>query len=82
MIFTAFLECPSSPDRPSTGIVTFKDGAKTLGTANLTEEGVAEFETPTLKQGTHSITASYPGQLTCPAVTSAPLQQVVNLPGL
>jgi hypothetical protein len=41
------------------GIVTFKDGTKTLGAVTLGTNGVATLLISTLKSGTHSITATY-----------------------
>jgi hypothetical protein len=44
-----------------TGTVTFKDGAKVLGTAWLDGRGVARLTTYSLARGYHSITAVYNG---------------------
>jgi hypothetical protein len=62
---------------PPTGMVTFLDGAATLGTATLSA-GVATFSTSTLVPGTHSITAMYGGDVNFGASTSTPLMQTVN----
>jgi ELWxxDGT repeat protein len=59
------------------GIVTFKDGATTLGTGILTS-GTATFTTSALAAGNHSITALYGGDTNFRANTSAPLSQAVN----
>ena len=45
----------------ATGTVTFLDGTKSLGTAQLNASGVAVFSTTSLAAGTRSITASYSG---------------------
>ena len=66
------------PNGTPTGIVTFKDGAATLGTGALSSGGAAAFETSALGVGTHSITAVYGGDGAFPGSTSAPLSQVVT----
>ena len=53
-----------------TGTVTFLDGTSSLGSANLSGGG-AFFTTSSLSAGTHSITASYPGDTNYPSATSA-----------
>ena len=60
-----------------TGMVTFKDGTTTLGTANLTA-GVGTFGTKTLTAGSHSITAVYGGDANFPGSTSAALNQAIT----
>jgi len=59
-----------------TGTVTFKDGATTLGTANVTA-GVAELTTSALTAGSHSLTAMYDGDGKYDVSTSPPLTQTV-----
>jgi len=44
-----------------TGIVTFMDGATTLGPGTLNGSGVATYSTSSLAVGAHSITANYVG---------------------
>jgi predicted secreted protein len=61
-----------------TGTVTFKDGATTLATVTLNGSGQATFTTSALSVGTHSITASYSGDVDDAPSTSAPLNQVVG----
>ncbi len=56
---------------PLTGTVTFKEGATTLGTANVGTNGVASFGIATLLTGTHSVTATYSGSSDYNASTSA-----------
>jgi hypothetical protein len=46
---------------PFNGIVTFKDGANTLGAVPIGTNGVASFSTSALLTGTHPITAIYSG---------------------
>jgi Bacterial Ig-like domain (group 3)/FG-GAP-like repeat/HYDIN/CFA65/VesB-like, Ig-like domain/Abnormal spindle-like microcephaly-assoc'd, ASPM-SPD-2-Hydin len=61
-----------------TGIVTFLDGATSLGSSSLTGSGVAVVSTSTLAVGTHSITAVYSGDANFAASTSPALSQVVQ----
>jgi CSLREA domain-containing protein len=61
-----------------TGTVTFKEGAATLGTANLNGSGQASFTTTTLVPGSHSITAEYGGNGNFAGSVSDVLVQVVN----
>jgi|GEM_PF-553140 len=60
----------------ATGTVQFLDGAAVLGTETITA-GVATLEVTTLAVGDHSITATYSGDGTHPAQTSAVLVQSV-----
>ena len=55
----------------TTGIVTFYNGATSLGTASLNSSGVATLATTTLPVGTDSITASYGATTNYAASTSA-----------
>jgi len=61
-----------------TGTVTFLDGTTQLGTKSLNGGGVATYSTSTLKAGTHSITASYPGDSHYGAVTSTVVTQTIK----
>ncbi len=61
----------------ATGLVTFLDGATSIGTGTLTA-GVATFSTTTLTAGTHSITASYPGDANYAASVSNLVSEVIN----
>ncbi len=72
--FTAFVQT-SSP----TGTLQFLDGGTIIGTVKVTSQTSA-FSTSQLTQGTHSITASYSGDVLDTAATSAPLAQTVNAP--
>jgi hypothetical protein len=49
------------PATPLTGTVTFKEGATTLGTVNLSASGQATLQVSNLTGGTHSYTAQYSG---------------------
>ena len=60
-----------------TGIVTFMDGATTLGTGTLSA-GVATFATSTLSVASHSITAVYGGDSNNAGSTSSAVALVVN----
>src|SRR5579859_6714628 len=59
------------------GIVTFSDGPRTLGSVTLNASGQATFNISTLAAGAHSITASYGGQTIFGASVSSALAQVV-----
>jgi hypothetical protein len=79
---------PSSPDQPvtfsatvhagATGLVTFLDGTTILGTGTINAAGVATFTTSTLTIGSHPVTASYAGDSSYNAATSAVLTEVVG----
>jgi hypothetical protein len=68
------------------GTMTFLDGTNVLGTGTINAQGVATLTTSTLTQGTHAISASYPGGVVVtgtqtygilPSVSN-PLTQVVG----
>jgi hypothetical protein len=63
------------------GSVTFFDGTTSLGTATLVQDfyggNVTGLTTSTLGVGTHSITATFDGNATFAASTSAPLQEQI-----
>jgi hypothetical protein len=61
-----------------TGTVTFNDGATTLGTGTVNGSGQATFTTSSLAAGSHSITATYGGDINNTPGTSPVLTQVVN----
>jgi Bacterial Ig-like domain (group 3)/Autotransporter beta-domain len=63
-----------------TGTVTFKDGATVLGTTALNGSALATFTTSSLTVGTHPITATYNGDGSFAASTSAVLVQSVAVP--
>jgi sugar lactone lactonase YvrE len=69
----------SSTGIKPTGTVTFLDGSTSIGTGALNASGVATLTTATLTLGTHSITASYPGDANnSPSVSNAVSQVVKN----
>jgi hypothetical protein len=74
--FTATVS--SSSAGSPTGVVTFKDGAKTLGTGTLSN-GAATFPTSALTGGPHAITAAYSGDGNFAGSTSPVLTQTVNV---
>lgn len=82
--FTATVTGDSpSTKKPTSGTVTFKDGATVLGTTNVNASGIATFTTTAaapLSVGTHStLTATYNGNATFNASpTSAALTRTVN----
>ena len=59
--FTATVQAPGPFSQIPTGMVTFLDGAATIGTGALNVNGIATFTTSALAVGTHPITASYAG---------------------
>ena len=61
-----------------TGSVTFSEGSTTLGTGTISG-GVATLTTPALAVGNHSITATYGGDASFAASTSAALGQAVGV---
>jgi len=65
------------PNTP-TGTVTFKDGVTVVSGSALNGSGQASFTTSSLSVGSHSITASYPGDTNSLPSTSTVLTQVVN----
>ncbi|MGV8832255.1 MAG: Ig-like domain repeat protein [Devosia sp.] len=75
--FTATVTGATTP----TGMVTFKDGAATLGTGTLDGTGKASFVASTLTAGSHAISAVYGGDMTYYASTSAILSQTVDVLG-
>jgi hypothetical protein len=65
-----------------TGSVTFKDSGTQIGASTITWT-TATSKTSSLAVGTHSITASWPGNSTYPPITSSPvLQTVQNTPAV
>jgi hypothetical protein len=71
--------CPASATPPS-GTVTFLDGTTAVGTGTVNSSGVATSAAISLLAGTHSITASYPGDTNYLASVSPAGSQVVNGP--
>ncbi len=63
---------------PPTGSVTFKDGGKVLKTVTLSKGGTASYSTTKLAVGSHTITATYPGDKTLAPASSASLIQTVS----
>lgn len=63
----------------ATGTVTFRDGTNSIGTAALVN-GSATIQTTFTTAGNHSITASYGGDNSFSASTSAPVTLVINSP--
>jgi len=68
----------AKPNGAATGTITFKSGSKTVGTAALSSEGVAELETGMLPTGNDSLTAVFPGDPSFKASTSAPVSFTVT----
>ena len=79
--FTATVLRPGifTPD-PTSGTVTFYDGANVLGTGSVDGTHHATFATASLAPGSHSITATFGGTATFRASTSSVLTHTVNAP--
>src|SRR5439155_1751631 len=78
--FTATVSAANPGSGTPGGSVTFRDGSGVLGTAALDGSGVATL-TPgafTLAVGAHTIKASYGGDATHAAGSSAPLTEMVQ----
>lgn len=83
---TFYNDCVNVSSAPSsctgetaaTGTVTFKDGSSPLDTAVVDSEGTAEFVTPALTVGSHSITASYSGDKSYNASTGSAINVTVT----
>lgn len=75
--FTATV-IPASGSIPNGELVTFSNGANTLGSA-ATVNGVAAFTTASLPGGSNPITATYPGDGTYQSSTSHVFYQSVQL---
>ena len=75
--FTATVVAANGGDPPA-GVVTFWNGTRKLGSANLNASGVATFSSSKLTTGSHRIVAKYQGDTVDTASTSAPIVQTVN----
>ncbi len=78
MTFTATVTSNAPGSGTATGLVTFMDGATTLGSGTLNGAGIATFATSALLVGSHSITAIYGGDTDFTSSTSSILSQTVN----
>ena len=76
--FTAMVTVVAPNVGTPTGIVTFLDGASTLGTGALDDTGTASLSTSTLAVGSHPVTAVYGGDASDQASTSSAVSQIVN----
>ncbi len=74
---TATVHSDSPGTLPPSGIVTFKLGTKTLGTASLAS-GTAALKTKKLAMGSNKITVVYSGNADFDGSTSATLREVVK----
>ena len=61
-----------------TGVVTFYDGATSIGTATTNGSGQAQLTTATLDVGSHSLTATYAGNSAYTGSASTAVAQTVN----
>lgn len=62
----------AKPNGVATGAISFQAGTTSLGTAALNSQGVAELATSLLPGGANSLIASFPGDASFQASTSAP----------
>ena len=62
----------------ATGLVTFKDGGRIMGTAALDETGHATLSGSVLTAGKHTLTVSYAGDANCNAKVSATVRLVAS----
>jgi hypothetical protein len=76
--FTASVTVDKGAPAP-TGTVTFKDGANSIGTAQLSSDGTGTLPVSGLTVGRHSITATYGGDTNFQSSTSPNLVQEVTL---
>lgn len=76
--FTATVSAVAPGGGVPTGMVTFREGATTLGAASLDTTGTATFSTSSLTVGSHSITADYGADSNFTSSTSAAIQHVVG----
>jgi hypothetical protein len=62
----------AKPNGAATGTLTFRNGSTSLGAAPLNAQGTAELQTSLLPAGSNNLTASFPGDASFKASTSAP----------
>ncbi len=74
----AVLTAVVGPTAGATGTVSFHEGTTLLGTASLDNSATAVFSVSTLSAGTHTITATYNGDVSFPASTSNPVTLTVT----
>jgi YVTN family beta-propeller protein len=77
VILTATVQGIAPATGTPTGTVSFLDGTVTLANVAVNGSGQASFTTLSLAQGTHSITASYSGDMNFTSSTSPPVSQAV-----
>ena len=75
VVFTATV---SGPATMPTGTVTFLADGLSIGSAALNVQGIAALSQSTLTPGSHSVTASYPGDANHAASTALAIVQVVD----
>jgi trimeric autotransporter adhesin len=68
----------SGSEGPPTGTVTFSNGSTVLGTTAVNVVGAAEFNASFLPPGSYTITATYNGDPSYKASTSAPFQFTIT----
>jgi hypothetical protein len=78
LTFTAAVAAVSPGAGVPTGTVTFMEGTTILGTGTLDANGRATFQTSSLTQGMHTITASYSGDKNFLTSTSSAFIQTIQ----
>ena len=74
----AVLTAVVGPPSGATGTVSFYEGTTPLGAASLNSSGTAVLPVSTLNTGTHTITATYNGDVNFPASSSNPVTLTVT----
>ncbi len=74
----AVLTAVVGPTAGATGTVSFHEGTTLLGTSSLDSSATAVLSVSTLSAGTHTITATYNGDVSFPASTSNPVTLTVT----
>lgn len=70
------------PYMTASGVVTFFDGSSVLGTGTLNSAGIASFSTVLLGAGSHTVTASYAGDVNTAASVSTEVMETVTGSGI
>ena len=78
ILFDVAIAAASGSQGTPTGIVTFSNGSTVLGTTPISIAGVAEFNASSLPPGSYTITASYSGDPSYNASTTAPFKITVT----
>ena len=74
----AVLTAVVGPTAGATGTVSFREGTTLIGTSSLDSSATAVLSVSTLSAGTHTITATYNGDVSFPASASNPVTLTVT----